>query len=204
VAQAFDTKTLSVSGESIVINDAPEIADVVGKPVVSTSGTGHLAFRTADDPRTRLEWIDRNTGEALQVLDVEPDHFTDPALSPDGRHVAIVRIVSPEESDIWILELDRLVMTRFTQGAGNKASPVWSPDGTYVAYSTDADGPWNIYKKSFTTGAPAEPLVVGPAPFKNPFDWSPDGKYLIYEQLGEVTNMDLWLAPTDGSGEPRP
>ena len=127
-----------------------------------------------------------------------------PALSPDGRHVAIVRIVSPEESDIWILELDRLVMTRFTQGAGNKADPVWSPDGAYIAYSTDADGPWNIYRKPFTTGGPAEPLVVGPAPFKNPFDWSPDGKYLIYEQLGEGTNMDLWIAPTDGSGEPRP
>jgi len=60
------------------------------------------------------------------------------------------------------------------------------------------------YGSGISTGAPAEPLVVGPAPFKNPFDWSPDGKYLIYEQLGEVTNMDLWLAPTDGSGEPRP
>ncbi|MFT5316559.1 MAG: Tol biopolymer transport system component [Candidatus Krumholzibacteriia bacterium] len=202
VAQAFDTKTLAVSGETIVVNDAPEISDVVGRPAISASRTGHITFKTPEDGRTQLEWLDGTTGESLDVLDVEPDHFTEPALSPDNRHVAIVRKVSPEESDIWILELDRMVMTRFTQGAGNKASPVWSPDGEYIAYGSDADGPWNIYKKSFKSGGSAEPLVVGPAPFKNAHDWSPDGKYLLYEQLGETTNMDLWIAPTDGSEAP--
>jgi len=204
VAQAFDTRTLTVSGEPVAVDDAPRISESVGKPALSASRTGHIAFMTPDDPRTRLVWLDGTTGEEQETLDVEPDHFAGPALSPDGRNVAIVRIVSPEESDIWILELDRLVMTRFTQGAGKKADPVWSPDGAYIAYSTDAAGPYEIYRKPFTTGGPAEPLVVGPSPFKNPFDWSPDGKYVIYEQLGEGTNMDLWIAPTDGSGEPRP
>jgi dipeptidyl aminopeptidase/acylaminoacyl peptidase len=34
--------------------------------------------------------------------------------------------------------------------------------------------------------------------------WSPDGKFLLYSALGAGTNMDLWFAPADGSGEPRP
>jgi dipeptidyl aminopeptidase/acylaminoacyl peptidase len=204
VAQAFDAETLAVSGDPSAVEDAPEIAEGVGTPALSASRTGHIAFQTPDDPRTRLAWLDGTTGQELKALDVEADDYVAPALSPDGGHVAIVRQVSPEESDIWILEVERLVMTRFTQGPGSKADPVWSPDGAYIAYSTDADGTWNLYKKPFTDGGPPEPLVVSPAPFKNPFDWSPDGKYLIYEQLGDGTNMDLWIAPTDGSGEPRP
>lgn len=204
MAQAFDTKSLTVSGEPIAVDDAPGISESVGMPALSASRAGHIVFRTPADPRTRLAWLDGTTGEELEALDVEPDQFDEPALSPDGRNVALVRVESPEESDIWILELDRLVMTRFTQGAGRKATPIWSRNGAYIAYTSDAEGPVDIYRKPFTTGGPAEPLVVGPAPFKNPFDWSPDGKYLIYEQLGEGTNMDLWIAPTDGSGEPHP
>ncbi len=203
VAQAFDAKTLTTSGEPIAVDDAPALSEGVGTPALSASVAGHLAFRTPEDLRTQLVWLDSATGEELETLDVQADDYDPPRISPDGRHVAIVRNASPEESDIWILELERLVMTRFTQGPGNNADPIWSPDGAYLAYKANADGPWNLYKKPFTSGGPPEPLVVSPAPFKNPFDWSPDGKYLLYEQLGEGTNMDLWIAPTDGSGEPR-
>ena len=41
-------------------------------------------------------------------------------LSPDGRHVALVREVSPEESDIWVLELERRILSLIEGGAGDR------------------------------------------------------------------------------------
>ncbi len=202
VAQAFDVEALAVSGDPIGLEAAPPLSGGVGLPALSASRTGHLAFLTSDDPRTRLVWTDGDTGEEIGVLPVEPNVYENARVSPDGRRMAVVVEVTPEESDIWILELDRMVMTRFTSSSANCADPVWSPDGDYLVYSTNADGPWNIYRKPVTRSGPAEPLVVGPAPFKNPLDWSPDGTLLLYEQIAD--NMDLWLAPTDGSGEPYP
>ena len=148
--------------------------------------------------------LGRPERRASRASDLEPGAYVEPSFSPDGRHVALVREVSPEESDIWVLELDRMILTRFTQGPGNHHSANWSPDGRWIAYSTDADGAWNIYKKPFPGGGTPEPVVTGPAPFKNLQGWSPDGKLVLYSPLGEGTNMDLWIAPTDGSGEPRP
>jgi len=204
LAQAFDPHTLALSGEPIDLGSAPELGEAVGSRRLSASRNGTLAYLTPQDPNTKLVWKDQKTGRDLETLDLEPDAYTELKFSPDGRNVALVREVSPEESDIWVLELERKILTRFTQGPGNHTNPTWSPDGAWIGYSTDADGPWDIYKKPFPGGGRAEPVVTGPAPFKNLLDWSPDGKFLLYSAIGTGTNMDLWYAPADGSGEPRP
>jgi Tol biopolymer transport system component len=204
VAQAFDPDALALSGEPIDLGPAPELWEAAGATKVSASRNGTLAYLTPEDPNTRLVWYDPKTGRDLEALDLEPGAYTEVEFSPDGRHVALVREASPEESDIWVLELDRGILTRFTQGPGNHASVRWSPDSSWIAYSTDADGPWNIYRKPFPGPGAAEPVVAGPVPFKNLLDWSPDGEFLLYSPIGAGTNMDLWFAPADGSGEPRP
>jgi Tol biopolymer transport system component len=204
IAQAFDPEALALSGEPLDLGPAPALWEGAGSTKVSASRNGTLAYLSPEDPNTRLTWKDPGTGRDLETLDVEPGAYTEVSFSPDGRHLALVREVSPEESDIWVLELERGILTRFTQGPGNHASVRWSPDGSWIAYSTDADGPWNIYRKPFPGGGAAEPVVTGPVPFKNLVDWSPDGELLLYSPIGVGTNMDLWFAPADGSGEPSP
>jgi dipeptidyl aminopeptidase/acylaminoacyl peptidase len=203
LARPFDPVKLEFNGDPVMIGPAPRRPAAGGAPAVSVSDNGDLAFLNVGEVDTRLVWWDRKS-DAEQALDIEPGHYEDPAISPDGRYVALTKIVSPEESDIWVLELDRMVMIRFTSGPGQHANPIWSPDGRYIAYSTDKDGPYNIFKKPFPGGGDPEPVAVNEMLFKNPCAWSPDGKYLLYEQIGTGTNMDLWIAPMDGSGEPRP
>jgi Tol biopolymer transport system component len=203
LAQKFDARSLTLSGEPVLLGPAPRRPPQVGSPAVSASREGSLALMGTKDLDMVLVWLDRN-GNVVETLDLEPAGYTAPEISPDGRFIALSKVVSPEESDIWVLELERMVMTRFTFGPGTSSDPIWSPDGRAIAYSTDADGPWNIYRKPFPGGGDPEPVAVGEALFKNPLSWSPDGKYLLYEQIGTGTNMDLWIAPMDGSGEPRP
>jgi serine/threonine-protein kinase len=203
MAQAFDPEALTLSGEPIDLGTAPRLFEAAGSRTVAASRNGTLAHLTPDDPNTRLLWHDPVTGQDLEELDLEPGVYKEIEFSPDGRHVAFVREVSPEESDIWVLELERNILRRFTQGPGNHDSVRWSPDGSWIGYSTDADGPWNIYRKPFPGPGAAQPVVTGPVPFKNLMDWSPDGQFVLYSAIGEGTNMDLWFAPADGSGEPR-
>jgi len=203
LTQEFNAKTLELSGEPVSLGPAPRRTPPVGSPAVSASRVGSLALMGTKDLDMELVWLDRN-GSVTETLDLEPADYSSPEISQDGRYIALAKVVSPEESDIWVLELERMVMTRFTFGPGAKNDPVWSPDGRTIAYATDADGPWNIYRKPFPGGGNPEPVVIGEATFKNPLGWSPDGKYLLYEQIGTGTNMDLWIAPMDGSGEARP
>ena len=203
VAQAFDPKTLKVSGEPVPIAPANELFESAGLPVVSAARNGTLVCESPRDANTLLAWYDGETGEKIADLGLPPRHYQSPAVSPDGRYAALVIEESPEESDVWVLELERNVLTRLTQDPGPNADPRWSPDGTYIAYGSNQDGPWNIYRKPFAGSGPAEPVVVGPTPFKNPRDWSPDGRYLLYDRVGDGTGMDLWVATVDGSAEPR-
>jgi Tol biopolymer transport system component len=202
MAQRFDAEKLALEGKPIEISRAPRRPSAAGAPAVSASRNGYLAMLTPEERLTEMLWLDRS-GQVTETLDLEPARYEAPAISPDGRFIAFTKVVSPEESDIWVVELERKALTRVTFGPGRSADAVWAPDGTSIAYSTDKDGPWNIYRSPFPGGGDPLPVAVGPATFKNPLDWSPDGNYFLFEQIGSGTNMDLWIVPMDGSGEPR-
>jgi hypothetical protein len=84
-----------------------------GSERFSISSTGVLAHRSAATSRRQLLWVDR-TGNRLSAVGPPDDSApATPALSPDGRRLALFRNVAGNP-DIWIMELDRAVQSRFT------------------------------------------------------------------------------------------
>jgi Tol biopolymer transport system component len=70
----------------------------------------------------------------------------DPQISPDGKKVVYVRRFADPMTDrrytnLWIINSDGTDHRPLTTGNRSDASPRWSPDGTRVAYLSDADGP---------------------------------------------------------------
>jgi Tol biopolymer transport system component len=125
-------------------------------------------------------------------------------LSADGRRAAIVRAVDGNE-DIWVVDLERGTQRRMTSDPVADAGPVWSPDGTRIAFYTgrrSGGGAVNdLYVKALDQTDAERPLLET-AENKNLGDWSDDGRYLAYTSQTPTTRRDIWALPLDGSRTP--
>ena len=70
---------------------------------------------------------------ALTPLRAAPASFGFPRFSPDGRRLAMT-ISDGRESDIWVYDWERDILTRVTTDPGAELSPVWTPDGTGLVF----------------------------------------------------------------------
>src|SRR5216684_6316260 len=104
---------------------------------------------------------------------------TDPQISPDGKRIVYVRrfadpMTDKRYSNLWIINSDGTDHRPITTGNRSDSSPRWSPDGTRLAYLSDADGKQQIYIRWMDTGQTARITNLEQAP--DSIAWSPDGK----------------------------
>ncbi len=78
---------------------------------------------------------------------------------------------------------------------------MWSPDGSKIAYSSEAAGTADIWVKSVTGGGEAE-LVFDDEALKYPTSWSSDGRYLLFESWGSSGGCDTYALDLEEGGEP--
>ena len=191
VARRLDLAGRALTGEPVILAEGVGV-DRYFRGGVAASGAGQVAYRTASESSLRqLRWVDR-TGRTESVVG-EPDasDMSTPALSPDGRRVAMRRVVQGNNPDIWILDLLRAGLTRLTFDAAGEYSPVWSPDGLRIAFNSNRTGVYNLYVKA-SNGSGAEVRLGPPANNKAPTDWSADGRWLLYWEVHPTTGRDVW------------
>jgi serine/threonine protein kinase len=197
IAQRFDPARSELGRETITIANSLAV-DPFNRAALSAAA-GHVAYRGAESPASQLTWFDRS-GKTLGVLGA-PDRsdMANPALSPDGRRVAVNRTVQ-NNTDIWIID-EAARMTRFTFDASPDEFPVWSPDGSQIAFSSSRKGSNNLYAKPSSSASAAEvPLLESP-PRKLASDWSPDGRFLTYLVVTDTTSgAGVWALPLQGDG----
>jgi Tol biopolymer transport system component len=96
----------------------------------------------------------------------------------------------------------RGVPSRFTFTRDADDDPVWSPDGTTIAFSSIRNGAPGIYQKPVGRDADDELVFTNHEPL-HPSDWSPDGRVLLFEQTSPTSASDIWALPLDGERTPR-
>ena len=147
-----------------------------------------LSVRVLDDgtrtgPRTvKVRDAIRETDNAQQ---------TDYALSPNGK-----RALFSARGDIFTVPAEHGAIRDLT-GTSNadEDHPSWSPDGKFVAYSTDASGEQQIAIRPAEGGAERTLTHFATGYFYAPL-WSPDGTRLAFSD----NDHRLWIAGTDGAG----
>ncbi len=199
MAQPFDVTRLEVTGEPGLVADGVWGARAAGQTSSSTTGLA-LAYVNAALWNSQLVWFDRS-GRSLGPVS-PPDRFQgqSPEISPDGGRIAIGR----NFRDLWILNASDGTSTRLTFGPGTSGAPVWSADGSRLAFeSTQPDGVTRILAKNMSTGAEDVLFEMkGLAALYRLEDWSSDGSFLLYSTLGSAGGLDLWVTPL--VGDPRP
>jgi hypothetical protein len=192
LARSFDPASLRVTGEPLAVADQVERNSGSRRGAFTVSQTGVLAYRQHSE--TQLTWYDRN-GRRLQPLG-PPGHYRNPVLSPDGKTVAVSRLDPTRGTwDIWTIDVERQSMAPITTDPASEEMPVWSPDGTELAFKSDrtaVDFEIPVYRQRVgDAGAPARFLNVR-APNIALHAWTSDG--LIYSQ----SSLNVWRLPPGG------
>jgi Tol biopolymer transport system component len=151
----------------------------------------------------QLAWFDR-TGKPLGVAgETDTSGLSSPELSADDQRVVVARTVQVNQ-DIWLMDLARGGFTRFTFDAAQDTLPLWSPDGTRVAFSSSRKSVFNLYLGRANAPGSEELLLETPN-VKVAQDWSADGRFLLFYDVDtKKTGRDLWsLDLTDKEHKPR-
>jgi serine/threonine-protein kinase len=177
LAAPFDLGSLKLTGPaSPVLENIEVLNSSIVQLAVSESGTllylQGAGIGSLD--RTMIR-VDR-TGRISMIDSSWVGRFNSFALSRDGKRVA-VGAASGDGFDIWIKDLDRGPFTRLTfTGQGRR--PVWSPDGSEVAFVRDTLSGGDVYAHRSDGSGQDRLLARIDRPIQSA-DWSRDGQWLL-------------------------
>jgi Tol biopolymer transport system component len=204
MAQPFDLRKLKLVDEPRPITDhiamMSSFSNIPGA-TFAASPNGVLVWRNGSETSaSQLQWFDRSGGKLGVVGDAAD--FSSPAFSPDEKKLA-VGVMDPQTKtrDIWVIDLVRGTRTRLTFDPADDFNPVWSPDGTRIAFTSNRKGERDLYQKPADGSGQEELLLEAKDGQKNAEDWSPDGKYLLYNHQ-PAGQAHLYAMPLEGDRKP--
>lgn len=123
----------------------------------------------------------------------EQANWVQPRFSPDGTKLLVRKIGNPN-CDIWIFDMMRKSLSRFTFEADNH-NPLWTPDGKRITFGKWITGERNyqLYWQSADGSSEPEQLVTTEGSGAVPSSWSSDGMYLLFTEERSRTGRDIWL-----------
>jgi Tol biopolymer transport system component len=188
VAAPFDSQRLAVTGAAVPVVEGVLQSPVNGDAQFSISATGSLVYVPGgvQSPQSRLVWVSRNGAE--QPLAIPTRAYLRPSLSPDGKRLAVA--IQDQESQIWLYDLARETLTRFTFEGNANSNPVWTPDGKGIAFNSNKEGPINIFWQRSDGSGGLERLTTSEY-LHDPSSWSPDWQLLAYHEINATTQRDI-------------
>jgi eukaryotic-like serine/threonine-protein kinase len=202
MAAPFDDRGAQLSGNILPVAEGVSLATDAFYARVTASENGMLLYQAGGIAgANQLGWFDRS-GKSLGPVGA-PGSVWDPAISPDGKSVAYRR-VSDNGFDLWVRDLTRGTETRFTSNQSSNYAPVWSPQSDRIVFASNRDGGAPILYQKAATGSEEDGTLLLPNSVRNiPQQWSRDGRFIIYDETGPKTKLDLWVLPTEGSAADR-
>ncbi|HEX5430505.1 MAG TPA: protein kinase [Bryobacteraceae bacterium] len=207
MAQPFDARNFKLTGEPIPAAEHVE-RTTVGVGLFSISAAGILAYREGGSNETfQLTWLDRQGKAAGTAGQAGPEQGI--ALSTDETRAAFRGAAAVREpADIWTLDFARGVRTRLTFRDSTITFPVWSPDGSQIAFSAGEAGgnlvPDTLFEKESSGAGSEKELYKRAGEIMVPTSWSHDGRFLLYYTVGTKAGFDLWVLPVTNGGDSKP
>jgi serine/threonine-protein kinase len=208
----FDLKTLAVIGKPVQVLDnvtqalyGDNAVTWTGAAQFSVAENGTLLYAPGsfEPPLMKsLVWYQPNGKNPTPIIGPHPMfHFVARVL-PDGKRIAYSELHL--KKDIWIFDPERGGNEELASFEGQNAFPIFSPDGSKMAFRSDRSGPLAIYVASASNFRDVTQLTEGP--FDVPSSWTPDGKELAFTRGFSAIggNTDIYVVSLDNPKNVRP
>ena len=209
---------LSPNGEKLavtVIDLAAAVGDIwileldrsAQSPVTTDGRTNHLPVWSPDG-----RWLTFSSGregavnlfrrpvdgsrDAERLTDSE-QHQDAGAWSPDGRWLVFAEADPETGTDIWMLDTEDGTTRPFLQTPAVEEHPQVSPDGQWLAYSSDRSGSSEVYVRAFPDGGARD--IISPEGGTEPL-WARDGQSLFFRRGNGIFRTAIETGPPLGVG----
>ena len=202
MAQSFDAARFSVSGEPVRIADSIAAGPGGLAAGFSISPSGVLAYAPGGPSGTsvsRLAWYGRD-GKSTGTVG-EPGNYTDVAIAPDGRRIAVHLHEEPQGGNLWMWDASRGNFSQFTFDRSHNIVPIWAPDGRSILFASNRGGNlFHLYRK-IATGTTAEEPLLELKVSQIPEAWtSHHGGVVLFANGGPgLTDWTIWQLPLTGT-----
>jgi eukaryotic-like serine/threonine-protein kinase len=185
MAVPFDPDRLQPAGQPVPVVEGV-FEDYNGGAYYSISNAGTFVYVSgkAAAIQRRLVWVSRN-GTEQPLSAAAALAYGYPRLSPDGRRIAVEL-----DNQIWLYDLGRDTLTRFTFEGSINQSPGWTPDGKRIVFRSNKDGPNNLYWQLADGSGGLERLTRSQYT-QNMTSWSGDGQSLAFFENNPTTLRDI-------------
>jgi Tol biopolymer transport system component len=190
MAQRFDASRLQVTGKPMFVarNVSPS-GDADGKMI---SASANLVTYRPGANIQELAWFGRS-GQRADTIPL-PTALRSPMFSADRKQL-IGMDYGPR---MWIVDLERNAATRLE---GEGTYPLWSPDGTRIAFESHSH--LTLFLRNIA-GPQKDEILVNDSERKVVNDWSAAANCIVYTSLNPTTRLDLMLLPMSGGRKPVP
>ena len=193
----FDSQRVTIHGNATQIASGINEENYIAQASSSETGVVAYAPGPAGNFSRNMYLVDRKGQE--QKLDVPPQDYVDPAISPDGKRIACMfRSINGQQ--LAVLDRDRGVFTTLIS-TGLNAAPVWMPDGKTLLFDGVDPQRRAIYRIA-ADGASAPQLVRTTT--LGSHVTSVAGGYAALTVNDPSTSADLWLLNLHNPEDMRP
>ena len=184
-AVAFDLARLEVVGTAVTVVEGIMTSAASGSADMALARNGSLVYvSNADsDSRGEVTLVDRQ-GHPNVLPGMAAGGYRDVRVSPDGARLALTF-----QNDIWIYDMRRTTMTQLTRDPAQDKSPLWTPDGQRIIFTSRRRGYAELFVRAADGTGSDEPFLERG---KDLVDlranaWSADKTRLLIVQVGAGT-----------------
>jgi Tol biopolymer transport system component len=168
-------------------------------PVWSPDGRRFAFNSNRAGPALNLFWQSADGSGAAERLTTSQFVHAASSWSPDGQTIAFMEVNSETGQDIWTLGLGDRKARPFLKTQATETAPRFSPDGHWMAYTSDESGRWEVYVQPYP--GPGGKWQISTEGGTEPV-WNPTGRELFYRSGNRMMAVPVTLQPGFSAGKP--
>jgi eukaryotic-like serine/threonine-protein kinase len=168
-------------------------------PVWTPDGK-RIAFNSNKEGPVNLFWQLADGSGGLERLTTSENLHFPMSWSPNGQVLAFVEVTPTTGYDLWTLGLGDRKAQPFLRTQFNESVPQFSPDGNWLAYTSNETGRWEVYVQPYPSSGGKWQISTegGTEPV-----WNRNGRELFYRNGDKMMAVDIVTQPSFTAGKPR-